>query len=342
MEVFLLFFSQIPELHHVEQLFYMGEFKKSLQIIEEFENKGGLNEDGQLQCQILKSHLYIQMGQLKEGLKLAESAYNSSQRTSNVLTVIDALIAKATVLCQLGRSKECLHDVNEGENLLTKIVEDQHELAKRESSLKLIKGKVFRRMGELDQALEFIQESLTVRQEQGNVYATADPLNTMGVIHVVRGELDLALSYLEQSLKIYKDIGNKSHIIKICNNMANVYVSKAEYNRALELYQEALALSEKMGNKRYISVISLNIGLIKFNKGEIHSALEMYQKSLALFEELDIKVESALCLLNIGTVYNIRGELDLALEFYQRGLVIFEGENMKPEMASCFSNLGEI
>ncbi|MFX1510994.1 MAG: tetratricopeptide repeat protein [Promethearchaeota archaeon] len=334
--------EQIPELQRVEDLLYKGNLRKALDTIEKLEKKEKLEEDGLLRSQILKSHLLIETGQSNDGLKLAKRAHNGSLKTGSVLTIVDALIAKACALCQLGRLTECLRELNEGENLLLANVEDQLEFSKRDAALKLIKGKVFRRTGELDNALELIQESLTIQLEQGNVFATADPLNNLGILYVQKGELDIGLKYLEQSLKVYDDAGNQGQIVKLRNNIGMIYSNKGELDLALDYYHKALTDSEKLGNKRFISALSVNIGMIYFSRGELNSALEYYQKSLTIFEELKSQAELASCLNNIGNVYEIRGELDRALEFYERSLIIVKELRMKQEMADGLHNLGKI
>ncbi|MFX0114930.1 MAG: tetratricopeptide repeat protein [Candidatus Hodarchaeota archaeon] len=334
--------EQIPELQKVEQFIYMGKFERALQEIEKLDAEGKLNEDGRLRSQILKSHILIDSGQPDNGLKLAKSANKGSKRTGSALTIIDALIAMATGLWRLSKLTECLAVINEAENILTTMVDDQLEFSKRDSDLKLIKGKVYRTTGDLDLALEFLENSFSTRLELGNVYATADPLNDIGIIYAQRGEFDLSLNYLRQSLKVFEDAGNKAQVVKIRNNIGMIYWQKADLDQALDFYHKALASSEELGNKRYISTVSMNIGLIHVSRGELTSALEFYQKSLPVFEELDSKTELAFCLNNIGTVYEYRGELDLALEFYQRSLAIVEELKIRQEIATSLNNIGDV
>lgn len=334
--------ERIPELQRIEQLIHIGELGKALNEIEKLEKEGKLDENGQLRNQILKSLVITDSGQPNSGLALADRVHKASLGTDSPLTIIDALISMANALLHLSRLTECLKVINDAENILKNLVEDHFELARRDSALKLIKGKVYRRTGELDTALELIKNCLSLRMELGNTYATGDPLNEIGISYARKGDFDLALKYLEQSLKIFEDAGNKAQIVKIRNNIGMIYSNKGERDQALELYRKALVTSEELGNKRYVSAISLNIGLIYYSRGELNSALDFYQKSAAIFEELESQAEIAFCLNNIGMVYEIKGELDLALEFYQRSLEIAEKLDMKKIIAAGFNNVGRI
>ncbi|MFX0125857.1 MAG: tetratricopeptide repeat protein [Candidatus Hodarchaeota archaeon] len=242
----------------------------------------------------------------------------------------------------MGKFNNTTRDIGEAEELLTTVVEDPLEFKKRDSTLKLIKGKVYVMTGEFDPALELLQDSSAMRLELGNVFATAEPLNEIGILYAQKGELDQALSHLKQSLKIYKDARNRGQMVKIRNNIAMIYSMQGEHDLALESYQKALTLGEKIGNKRFIAVISMNMGLIYFDRGELNSALDYYQKSLTVLEELENKADIAKCLNNIGRVYETRGELDQALDFYQRSLTINEELNVKQEIATGLHNIGKI
>ncbi|MFQ5980461.1 MAG: tetratricopeptide repeat protein [Candidatus Heimdallarchaeota archaeon] len=334
--------EQIPELQRVEQYIHMGDFGKALREIEKLEKKGGLDEDGQLRSQILKTLVIIESGQPDTGLEQAEKVFIESEKTGSALTIIDALVSKATALFYLSKLTESLKVINDAENILTTLVKDHVEFAKRESALKLLQGRVYRRTGDFDLALEFLEKCLSTRMGLGIVYATGDPLNEIGIIYAQKGQFDFALSYLQQALKVFEDAGNKAQIVKIRNNVGMIYSNTGDLDQALEFYEKALAISEELENKRFISAISLNIGRIFAGRGELNLALDYYQRCLGIFEEQESKAEEAICLNNIGTVYETKGELDQALDAYQRALAITETLNMKQELAVSLNNIASI
>lgn len=329
-------------MQRVEQFIHMGKFGRALQEIEKVEQKGGLDEDGQLRCQILNSLVIIERGQPDNGLKLAEKAYKASTKMGSALTTIDALISMATALVVLSRFTEALKTINDAENILKELVSEGIEFTKRDSALELIKGRVYRRTGDFDLALEFLEHSLSTRIGLGNVYATGAPLNEIGIIYAQKGQFDFALKNLQQSLKVFEDAGNKGQIVRIRNNIGMIYMGIGDLEQALEFYQKALATSEELENERYISAISLNIGRIFFARGEIDDALGYYQRSSSIFEKLDSKAEQAICLNSIGQVYYAKGELDDALDFYQRSLAIVEELQVKQEIATSLNNIGDV
>jgi tetratricopeptide (TPR) repeat protein len=306
------------------------------------EQKGGLDEDSELRSQILKSLVIIERGQPDKGLKLAEEAYKASVKTGSALTTIDALNSMATALVVLSRFTEALKTINEAETILKELVKDQTEFAKRDSALELIKGRVYRRTGEFDLALEFLEHCLSTRIVLGNVYATGAPLNEIGTLYAQRGQFDLALNSLQRSLEVFEDAGNKGQLVRIRNNIGMIYMGIGDLDQALNFFQKALATSEELENERYIAAISLNIGRIFFSRGEIDEALSYYQRSSEIFEKIASKAELAICLNNIGQVYYSKGELDEALEFYQRSLAISEELQMKQEIAPCLNNIGDV
>jgi tetratricopeptide (TPR) repeat protein len=334
--------EQIPELQRVEQCIHTGDFGRALREIDKLEKKGELDEDGQLRSRILRSLVIIESGQPDSGLKQAEQICRESEKTGSALTIVDALVAKATALFYLSRYTESLEVANDAENILTTLVKDHLEHAKRESAIKLIQGRVYRRTGDFDLALEFLEKSLSTRMGLGIAYATGDPLNEIGIIYAQKGQMDFALQYLLQALKVFEDAGNKIQILKIRNNIGMIYSGTGDLDQALEFYEKALAVSEELENKRFISVISMNIGRIFGGRGELNLALDYYQRSLSIFEEIDSKAEEAICLNNIGLIYEQKGELDQALDAFQRALAITEALNMKQEIAAGLNNIASI
>ncbi|MFW9992106.1 MAG: tetratricopeptide repeat protein [Candidatus Odinarchaeota archaeon] len=326
----------------INLLIQTGELEEALDAIVKLENEDSLDETNKIKVQILKSEVLTQRGTLEESLKLAEQAMRESQRLGIPLLAVDAIISLSTALFTGGRLDKCLEMITEGEKLLETIENVQpSELDARASSLKYVKGGIHRKKGDLDTALEYLQESFTIRQKLGNIHEIADSFNQIGIIHVTKGDLDLGLTYLKQSLSMFEDIGNKQSTSKILNNIGQIYRAKGELEQALEYYHRSLAVFEELENKQNIAISILNIGQIFMQKWELNSALNYFQRSLTLFEELENNHGMVHVLSNIGVINQNKGELDVALEFYQKCLPICEKLGDKRQIAIILNNIGD-
>ncbi len=332
---------QFPELKRVEHHFQCGRLDEAMREIEQLEKKDGITEYGRLNSQILKSILLTQMEEPMNGLTLAEQVLKESQEIGNPLLIVDAIISKVTAMIELGDLDNCIDLIQNGETYLRNMESGlKLEVPLRDSTFLHLKGKVFRKKGNLNGAIDCLETCLSIKEELGNPYGIADTLNEIGIILASKGDFNSALKKLNQSLIIFKKLENKSLIVKILNNIGMIHWQKGELDQALENYQKSLIISEALGKKRYNAVLSLNIGLIYRDRGEFKSAFESFQKALASFKELQRKTEIAICLNNIGHVHLIWGEPDLALHLFQQSLEISEELGNKQEIAVSFYNIG--
>ncbi|MFX0124334.1 MAG: tetratricopeptide repeat protein, partial [Candidatus Hodarchaeota archaeon] len=333
---------QDSDLEQVELFFYKGNLNEALKKLVKLEEMGGCNLV-RMRGKILKSLIFTQMGDVVGGLNLADQVIEESQQIGELLVLFDAIVAKGSALFGLGELDTCFEVIKTAENILIPVkAKDQPEYIKRDSRLRFLRGKVYRKKGDLDLALHYLRDSFFVVQEYGNQYEQADILNNLGIVHASRSEHDPALDFLMKSLELFVELDNQSQVIKLTNNIGMIYWLKGELDQALEYYKRSLVLSDKEKNKRDYALILLNIGLIHRNKGDLDPALDYLEKGLKIYEELRSKSELATFYNNIGVIFQIKGELDEALEYYQKSLVIAEELGDKQEIATSLGNIGDI
>jgi tetratricopeptide (TPR) repeat protein len=326
----------------VEFFFFKGNLNEALKKIISLE-KEKKRIPVRLRGLILKSLIFTQMGDMRGGLNLADQIIEESQQIGDLPILFDAYIAKSCAFFELGEFNTCLEAIKTAENVLIAIKEkSQPEYFKRESKLKILKGKVFRKKGELDVALGYLQEALFIIQEYGNKFERAEILNLLGIVYASRSENDSALDLLKKSIEIFEELENRTQILKLTNNIGMIHWLKGELDQALEYFQKSLFLSQKEGDKIRQAISLSNISLIHRNKGDLDPALEFCKKGLKIYEELMIKSELATFYNNIGVIYQIKGELDEATEYYQKSLAIAEELGDKQEKATSLGNIGDI
>jgi tetratricopeptide (TPR) repeat protein len=205
-----------------------------------------------------------------------------------------------------------------------------------------LKSKVYRRKGDLDVAINYLSTCIQIRDEIGNLYETAQPLNDLGIIYARRGDLDQALNYFNQSLDRFKLTSNEGQMLKLYNNIGMLYRMQGDPDTALSQFKDALALSEKMGNKRNIGSIQMNIGLIYQDLGDLENSLVNLEESKTIFEELGNKQFIAQSLTNIGGIHVTKGDLDLGLEYHSQSLVLSKEVDDKESIGVSNVNIGQI
>ena len=335
--------SVVSTLKAVKDLLNSGKFEDALQNINQLEKLTFEEELLKIESQIHKSLILTHLGNNVEGLKLAENALKEVVRIGNQSLELIAYISKITALLALGDFDNAFEVIEDAERLQISINKiGEHDFIARNATLNYLKGKAFRKKGDLNRATKHLEHSLTIQQELGNNFEIADAQNDLGIIQAIRGNMDGALRFLENSLSIFQELALKQQVVKTTNNIGMIYGMKGNHNKALDYYQRSLALSEEIENKHYTAALSLNIGLIHRQKGDLTSAIEFFKKAQKVFEELELERELATCLNNLGATYNILGEFNLALNLLENGLNLAEKFGDKREISTSLQNIANV
>jgi tetratricopeptide (TPR) repeat protein len=299
----------------LKKLFEEGKHDTIIQLVD---------SESDPEAVILKGRALVSKGDYDQALQIAERYIQEEG-----LIRYDATVLKSIVLNYTGR-------LDEAKELSLGIV---GHLSKLDEKLELsalnqsILGNIFSGKGELDQALKYYQNAMSIGKKIGNNSPIAGPLNNIGNIYLDWGELDQAMEYYTKSLVIQEKKGNNLSVAICLNNIGRVYRNKGELDHALSYFRKSLKLREEIGNKQRIATILGNIGSVCRFQGELNHALECFEKSLKFNKEIGNEQNIAWSFNNIGLVYRDKGELDLALEYQQKSLAISEKSGNKVNLA---------
>ncbi|MHA2396655.1 MAG: tetratricopeptide repeat protein [Candidatus Thorarchaeota archaeon] len=280
-------------------------------------------------------------GEYEQALEAIQSLLDDK----DPLTAIDALTLKAEISWRSGKLDEGLDAVEKAASLMSskKLVklDKKGDLQKRKSKLLSSAGIIHWYRGDIDPALECLDENLRINEALEDKEGLFGALNNLGLVYWTKGELEKAAEYYKKSLVICEELNDDEGIATVLNNLANLSSSRGELDQALEYLQRSLEIRERLTTKQDVARSLINIGVIHRFKGDLGQAIEYYNKSLAIQEHLSIGPDFALALNNLGDVYSLKGDIDLALEFFQRSLLIYDEMGAKEGIALTLSNMGE-
>ncbi|MFQ5976777.1 MAG: tetratricopeptide repeat protein [Candidatus Heimdallarchaeota archaeon] len=104
----------------------------------------------------------------------------------------------------------------------------------------------------------------------------------IGLLYMVKGDLNQALEYYQESLTDFEEIGVKTSIAAVLNNMGIMYMWKGDLDLALESYEQSLAIVEELGNQDRIAGTLGNIGEIHYQNGNLAQALAHFEQALTM------------------------------------------------------------
>ncbi len=247
------------------------------------------------------------------------------------------LIWNARFLEQEARYKEAQIALKEAE----KIFEHLGNQADRAASVHNI-ALIYYSTGDLQQALHYHEQALTLKEQLGDPADVAISLNNIGAVYMARGESSLALSYYERALALREQGGDPMALAATLHNMAIIYGQIGDALRALTYYEQALILCQNLGTPDEIALILNGIGGIYSAQGKKEEALGYYRQALDICEQGGNTGYIATCLDNIGTIYTSRGELNEALKHHERALALYQGIGSPSNVAICLSNIASV
>ncbi|MHA1910865.1 MAG: tetratricopeptide repeat protein [Candidatus Kariarchaeaceae archaeon] len=349
--------EKLVDLKEIEHFLLIGEYKKAEKlIIEKEESKlEKFTPIGINRLMILKSRLLNAKGEFNQSIKITDKVLKKLEKETRqpledrlveINLKIDALNEQTFSLIYLGKLEEGLVKLEKGFKELEKL--EQEEIGElrddyiRKSYLINNRGEISRRKGELNEALDYYNQSLLLREKAANRKEISASLNSIGSVYFLKGELDQALDFFKRSLVIREKIGNKQNIASSLNNVGLVHRRNGEFELALDYYKQSLLLREEVGNKLEIAGSVNNIGTVYSRIGEFDQSLFYYKKALVIREEIGNKQDIAASLNNIGIVYHDRAELIQALDFYNQALKLYNQIGNEQDISMCLNNIGEL
>ncbi|MEH2192628.1 MAG: CHAT domain-containing tetratricopeptide repeat protein [Nostoc sp.] len=192
------------------------------------------------------------------------------------------------------------------------------------------------------QAIEILQQALTIARELKDQKLEGTALVGLGFNYNALGEKQKALDFYNQALPLYRAVGDRTGEAATLNNIGGVYSALGEKQKALNFYNQALPLRRAVGDRTGEAATLNNIGRVYDDLGEKQKALDFYNQALPLRRAVGDRTGEATTLNNIGTVYDALGEKQKALDFYNQALPLIRAVGDRAGEATTLNNIGGV
>jgi len=198
----------------------------------------------------------------------------------------------------------------------------------------------YRKLGDLDQALEFAQQALRMKQDLGDRGEMGNTHSQLGLIYWERADYPAATRHLDEAVKIASAVGDKELEGAARNNLGLVLDELGDYKQSLEQYQLALDLHRASHFERGEGDTLGNIGGIYLLLGKFREALPYYRQALQISERLGLKPALSDDLGNIALCLAGTGDVDEALASFDRALQVAREAGLAKEEADWHKGKG--
>ncbi|EKU96542.1 hypothetical protein Lepto7375DRAFT_0003 [Leptolyngbya sp. PCC 7375] len=238
-------------------------------------------------------------------------------------------------------------------------------LNQNEAIARLRLGVALERLGEKQEALEALEQSLIIVQSSNNshdLHTKAEVKSIQAHIYHSLGEYERALILFQEVLSLNQQLNNKASEGKTLISLGSVYQSINELKLAQDYYRKAatrlvdqfsidLAQSSSMLDRASIELLGdamFSFALVTKNYNHddwnIPSGIErdaLARYNLILGSSRGSPEDEARILNKIGASYNLLAEYSTAFPFFDRALDLAEDVNNSSLLASIFFNLAQ-
>jgi tetratricopeptide (TPR) repeat protein len=205
-------------------------------------------------------------------------------------------------------------------------------------------GNLLFHIGDHETALDYLKQSLTIRQQIGDKAGEGVTLNNIGQIYFdyTQGDYEIALSYFEQSLSIMQKIDSKEGQSTTLSNIAQIYHARGDYKMAIGHLQQTLAIQQQIGDKKGEGTTLNNISEVYHSQGDYKMGLFYLKKSLTIMKTIGNKVGESGALNNISQIYYVQGDYETTLTYLKQALVIQKQIGDKKGEGTTLNNISSI
>lgn len=197
-------------------------------------------------------------------------------------------------------------------------------------------------LGEFEEAISYLMESLEISKRTGVTQVETDALKALGNICYDSGDFDKALEYYMGSLRIAEENGDRLRKANILNNIGEIYRNLGAYDDALNYYLSSKQIHEDIGTALERAVPILNIGITYFDLNDFEKAKEFNLLSLKVAKEIGDRLTESYSYYQLAQTHQSLMEYELAKQYYFKSLQIAEetGDRVNHvHMLICIGNL---
>jgi len=335
-------------------------------LLKDQEDEESINEfsTGIASTLIRTGGLYYKLGNRLEELRMYNEAKDiyCTAFGENHAFVAGARKNIGMVLAERGEYDEAMEEFNQAKKTYlaaNRSCEQNRDVASAISCM----GNVKSRVGELDEAVAFYTEALSIyksilenamgdEESEGKIRDVTATLKIIGMVHVKKGDLDKAMSFFTEAMSLLSSttsVPGKEATASVLTRMASIHVKKGDLDKAMEHYRKAYELTvhaKGTTNHQDVAGILHYIGGILHKRSEFDEAMNCYQEAIRIYHATlgPGNPTVAGTLVMVGSIHYKRRNLDASMMFYREALRLNRDAYglHHPDVAPTLKSIGTI
>lgn len=198
------------------------------------------------------------------------------------------------------------------------------------------------RLGNLDNAIEFCQESIRAYQEVGDLDGESNAYINLASAYVLRGDWEQANAAYQRGRTIKREIGDIYGQAISSNNLANLHLKRGEWQEARDMYAQSLAIWQNIRAPRGEAVALINLAQVNIHQENWTQAQQYLEQSQTLLDDIGSKEFLPELERLWGEYYLKTGETEQAMTHAWQAIALAQTYSDPLEEAIAHRLLGQI
>lgn len=182
------------------------------------------------------------------------------------------------------------------------------------------KGVLQKKFGHYKEALETYQLAAGIAEKQNDLPSRAIFLTNTGNIYQEIGELDRAMEYIQQAIDLHGKLNNERGVAVSSLTLANILNSQKKYEEARPYYLKALAFCSEQNLIGPTGLIQSNLGVLEHRLHNFALAREHFYNALVNLQKAGNRQGLALVYGNIANLAFDMGNFSDAIHYANKQL----------------------
>lgn len=233
----------------------------------------------------LRGMVAVMLGEVERGLSLLNQAEETFRTTGDQFHLAHTLVRQTVAHRFLGNYQASQAKADEA---LAMALEEE-SLPDVQAEALRAKGMSLYHMGQVDEAIEWLTQSLAAYRALADRQRVAMLLMELGMAYERAGRHNQSLTQFNQALKYWRKEDNVAQQSNLLNNLGVLYHLKGDYEQASSLLEEALACARQSGYARIEALALSSIGDLYADFEAPEAALAAYHQAHELAQRINYR-----------------------------------------------------
>jgi signal transduction histidine kinase len=203
-------------------------------------------------------------------------------------------------------------------------------------------GNIFQEVSKFDSAVIYYLKTIRLCEVSGRESILGKIYKNLGATFICMEQYDKAEEYLLKSLEINRKNNDDRTVVLNLNCLGSNCIHLNEPEQALKYYDEAESLSGKIHDSIALGDIFNSKGLIFFNQKDYIQALKNYNKAIEIYRRRNYYQGLVVVLVNKSDIYFVQGKYKEALALNDSALALSVKYKYDKTQKNALQNISDI